>query len=100
MLSVLSRELLETLITGTTVAFEDLEDGHCVSRAPPLAARVILSCCSYSPMDLKQLQMKLGIPENGGKVLRKSQELQRLSKVHFNSSAFGVVRYDSWTSFD
>ncbi|CAM6120334.1 unnamed protein product [Calypogeia fissa] len=41
-------------------------------------------------MDLKQFQGKLGIPENGGKVLRKSQELQRLSKVHFNASEFGV----------
>ncbi|KAG6547321.1 hypothetical protein Mapa_011258 [Marchantia paleacea] len=40
-------------------------------------------------MDMKQLQVKLGLPENL-KLTRKAEELQRLSRVHFNSSAFGV----------
>ncbi|KAL3675282.1 hypothetical protein R1sor_025230 [Riccia sorocarpa] len=40
-------------------------------------------------MNMKQLQVKLGLPESL-KLTRKAEELQRLSRVHFNSSVFGV----------
>jgi hypothetical protein len=41
-------------------------------------------------MDMKSLQTKLGLSDQV-KVVRKAQELVRLSNVHFNSSSFGVV---------
>lgn len=39
---------------------------------------------------MKTLHIKLGLSHHI-KVVRKAQELLRLSNVHFNSSSFGVV---------
>ncbi|KAJ7515710.1 hypothetical protein O6H91_22G024500 [Diphasiastrum complanatum] len=41
-------------------------------------------------MDLKVLQKKLGMSEESPALIRKAQELQRLSNVSFDSASFGV----------
>lgn len=57
--------------------------------AIPLGVRVT-HAPALANMDMKSLQTKLGLSDQV-RVVRKAQELVRLSNVHFNSSSFGVV---------
>ena len=50
----------------------------------------VTQASALANMDMKSLQTKLGLSDHV-KVVRKAQELVRLSNVHFNSSSFGVV---------